>query len=196
MIENPKIKQYAIHHTAVSRTQNGVQLFAVDRYHKNNSPYNYLGHPSTNGWWVAYNYFIDVDGTVTYTRAVGEETIANRGHNCDIRERCDTISVCIAGDFNRELMTDAQIVSLGKLVDKLEAEYPDIKHTFHRSIQTGRTCPGTLFTEQYLTQRVLKKDIRESANDEEKRKAQIAQIQSLMDTIRALLRKLYGTKVV
>jgi N-acetyl-anhydromuramyl-L-alanine amidase AmpD len=93
-------------------------------------------------------------------------------------------------------MTDAQIVSLGKLVDKLEAEYPDIKHTFHRSIQTGRTCPGTLFTEQYLTQRVLKKDIRESANDEEKRKAQIAQIQSLMDTIRALLRKLYGTKVV
>jgi len=196
MILNPAIKQYAIHHTAVSREVNKTQLYAVDRYHKDTSPYNYLGHASSLGWWVAYNYFIDVDGTVTYTRAVGEETIANKGHNCDVASRCNTVSICLAGDFNRELLTDAQIISLGKLAEKLELEYPNIKHTFHRDIQSGRTCPGTLFTEDYLLKRVLKKGIVESNNDEEKRKAQIKQIHLILDTVRKILAKIMSSKVV
>lgn len=186
--KNPPIRQYAIHHTAVSRTQNPIQLFAVNRYHQKTSPYNYLGKPSSLGWWVAYNYFIDVDGTVTNTRAVGEETIANKGYNCDVYERCTTISICLAGDFNRELPTDAQRVALQKLIFALKREFVGITYTFHRDLQTGRTCPGRLFTETYFMSSVLNLPT-EAADDIEKRKRQLME-KKLRDALIALIHKL------
>lgn len=190
VIQQPNIKQYAVHHTAVSRLASKTQLYSVDRFHKGK-----WNMKSTLGWYVAYNYFIDVDGTITECRAVGEETIANRGHNCDVIQRCDTISICLAGDFNSELATDAQVVSLRKLAHKLEAEYAGIQPTFHRDIQGGRTCPGILFTEDYMQKRVLQEGIVESADDVEKRK-QIAQLFKIIDTLRGLLRRLSTRKLV
>lgn len=189
----PPIKQYAIHHTAVSRAKQPTQLYAVNRYHQNTPPYNYKGRPSTLGWWVGYNYFIDVDGTVTNTRVVGEETIANVGHNCDALTRCDVISVCLAGDFNIELPSDAQIASLKKLVAGFAVSYPGITHTFHREIQPARTCPGALYTHEYHKARILEQT---SVDDHEdtKKKEEIAKLVSRIDYLRALLAKLLAKR--
>lgn len=145
-------KQIAIHHTAVSRESNFRQLAAVDKYHKGK-----WNMKSTLGWYVGYNFFIDTDGSLTQTRAIGEETMANKGHNCDVEERCDTISVCLTGDFNRELPSDKQIEALKGFIEDFNFLYSDIKTVLHRGIQTNRTCPGGLFTKQYLDIRILNK---------------------------------------
>jgi len=200
VIQNPPIVQYAIHHTA--SFQNGrPQIYAVNRFHKNKNwgteanPW-YQPNPGTTGWWVVYNYFIDVDGTIYNTRVVGEETLANRGHNCDIRERCDTISICLAGDFNAQTPTNAQVVSLRKLIKKLEQDYPTIGWVFHKDIQNGRTCPGRLYTHDFHRNVVLQENIDEPDDEDAIKKAQIAQLQKLVDQLRVLLAKLWRKRIV
>jgi len=184
MIQNPPIKQYAIHHTAVSRNRQAIQLFAVNRYHQGK-----WNAKSSLGWYVGYNYFIDVDGTTTNTRAVGEETIANVGHNCDVEARCDTISICLAGDFNKQLLTDAQVNALRKLIQKLQQTYPSIEATFHRDIQANRTCPGVLYTMQYHKERVLGYSAYPDPDDINKQK-KIADLRRKLDNLRQALHRL------
>jgi len=103
---------------------------------------------SSLGYYVGYNYFIDVDGTRTKAREHDEETAANKGHNCDASERCDTISVCLAGDFNKEHPLDVQTKELQKLYHELSKEF-ELKVGGHRDIQANRTCPGTLIQDSY-----------------------------------------------
>jgi hypothetical protein len=139
---NPHVnyfKYLAIHHTASVRGSN--QLYAVDKYHREER-----GYPrGTLGFNVGYNYFLDVDGKITQTRMEGEETMAQKKHNCDVPERCDTISICLAGNFDIELPNDAQIKSLRKFIEGRNLEV-----VFHRDLQVNRTCPGRLFTKTYL----------------------------------------------
>lgn len=191
----PNIKQYAIHHTAAARGNGSSQLKSVNEYHRTK---DWGGgfiqtHPSSLGWYVGYNYFIDVDGTVTNTRKVGEETIANIGHNCSSDSTCDTISVCLAGDFNQELPTDAQIKSLKALIAEFEATYGKIHYTFHRLIQPGRTCPGSLFTEDYMRQAVLEKNTQTTDPVDAEKKQQIEALQrqviSLLQKFLSLFKK-------
>lgn len=184
MIADPPILYYAIHHTAVSRSKNAAQLFAVNRYHQEK-----WNAKSTLGWFVGYNYFIDVDGTTTKCRDVGEETIAQVGHNCDVKHRCDTISICLTGDFNQETLTDAQVVALRTLVTELKTVYPMIVAKFHRELQPGRTCPGSLMTHQYLQSVVFGQP--DPIDEEEKEKAErIAQLSQILDQLRAILTRL------
>lgn len=184
MIQNPPIKQYAMHHTAVSRTKQKTQLYAVDRYHRDK-----WNMRSSLGWYVGYNYFIDVDGTVTNTRAVGEETIANIGHNCDAESRCDTISICLAGDFNLEMPLDAQISSLRGLIAQLRLRYPNIAYTTHRAIQAARTCPGVLYTDEYHRTVVLGVTQFPDSVDKEKQ-AKLDEMKKQLDWLRAELARL------
>lgn len=151
----PNIKNIAIHHTASPRASGKEQLYPVDKFHRETR-----GYPKSSlGWNVGYNYFVDVSGKVTQTRLVGEETMAQVGHNCDIESRCDTISICLAGNFDIELPSDAQIKALRTLLKDLQTNYPNAKPTFHRSLQKNRTCPGRLFTKEYLDTRILEKPI-------------------------------------
>jgi N-acetyl-anhydromuramyl-L-alanine amidase AmpD len=184
MIQNPPIKQYAIHHTAVSRTKQKTQLYPVDRYHKEK-----WMMPSSLGWYVGYNYFVDVDGTVTNTRAVGEETIANIGHNCDVVGRCDTISICLAGDFNLEMPLDAQISSLRGLIAQLRLRYPNIGYTTHRAIQPSRTCPGNLYTDEFHKSAVLG-DAGFPDHEDKIKQEEIEKMTKQLDWIRAEIARL------
>lgn len=184
MILNPPIKQYAIHHTAVSRTKQGTQLYAVDRYHKEK-----WNMKSSLGWYVGYNYFIDVDGTVTNTRAIGEETVANIGHNCDVESRCDTISICLAGDFNLETPLEAQNSSLRGLIAQLRLRYQNVRYTTHRALQPSRTCPGILYTDEYHATVILGKEQYPDATDKEKQ-AKLDEMKKQLDWLRAELARL------
>ena len=146
------MKYLAIHHTAVSRMSGQSQLKSVNTYHKNKG---WSDRPSILGWYVGYNFFIDVNGKNTHTRGIGEETFAVVGHNCNVPEKCDTISVCLAGNYHVETPSDPQIASLRAFIYEMVQRYPNIEITFHRSLQANRTCPGDLFTREYLDKIIL-----------------------------------------
>lgn len=192
----PRIKQYAIHHTSSSRGAGKSQLNAVNEYHRTKDwGGGYVqDRPSSLGWYVGYNYFIDIDGKITNTRKVGEETIANVGHNCSSDSTCDTISVCLAGDFNKELPTDAQVKALKNLIAELEKTYGKIAYTFHRLIQPSRTCPGTLFTEDYMHKVILEKNTITTDTVDAEKKEKIEALQKQVNYLMELLRKLLNKK--
>ena len=191
----PPIKYLVIHHTAVSRASGKNQRDAVNTYHKNKnwgtvkSPW-YQKTASTLGYYIGYNYFIDVDGSVTHTRAVGEETIAQNGHNCDVLKRCDAISVCISGDFSVELLSDTQITQLRNTLKGLLVKYPQAAVVFHSDIQKDRTCPGKLFTKEYLNTRILQTIPPELDVKDAEKKKQIESLMQQVSVLQKLLQKL------
>lgn len=184
-----RFEYIAIHHTAVSREKQKVQLWAVNRYHQEKDWDSgedcwYQGEPSSLGWWVGYNYFIEVDGTLTQCRMEGEETIAQTGHNCDVPERCDTISICLAGDFNIELPNQKQVKTLRRFINDM----PYSEVVFHRDLQANRTCPGKLFTKEYL--RHIQDEYENPDEEDKKKQERMAEQQSVIDWIRQILHKM------
>jgi len=138
-------KYLAIHHTAVSHNVAPSQFYAVNRYHKQK-----FGVKSQLGYYVGYNYYIGKGGEMTQTRKHHEEATAIIGHNCTGTTDCDTISVCLAGNFNVEYPTQKQIEKVSSLYKILKKHYPDIKVVGHRDLQEDRTCPGQLITEDFF----------------------------------------------
>ena len=177
------MKFLAIHHSAVKRTSS-PQLWAVDRYHREK-----WGMRSRLGWWVGYNYFIDVDGKTTQTRSWSEEQIAQRGHNCDVPTRCDTISVCLADNYHvSEVVSEAQNASLRDLIRDVKKVYPLIKVVGHRDLQESRTCPG--LPEWYIDSY---NDIQPNDPVDHEKQTKIKLLQARLDSLRALLNKLLDT---
>lgn len=172
----------AIHHTAVKNTGT-PQLNAVNKYHKGK-----WNMKSRLGYYVGYNYFIDVTGRVTQTRAWTEETIANKGHNCDVPERCDTISICLADDYNvtREIKK-VQADALDDLIADIKKSYPEIKVVGHRDLQTGRTCPGAHIGNFHFTDW---NSIQAADSEDSEKARKIKELQSLLDKLMKLLNQL------
>jgi len=133
------MKQIAVHHTAVRRT-NSKQLRGVDRHHRDK-----FGMLSSLGWYVCYHEFVDVNGQITKCRMDTEETCANRGHNCNVPEKCDTYSVCFALDGDTQTFNEAQIKAWRKIEKR-----KNLKTVLHKDIQVNRTCPGRRITLEYL----------------------------------------------
>ena len=170
-----------LHHTAVSRDKQKSQLQPVNNYHKSK-----WDMESSLGWYVGYNYFVDVNGTLTHTRANDEETMAQVGNNCDVPSRCGTLSVCLAGDFNKELPTDKQIKTLQDLIRKLD----NIPIVFHRDIQKNRTCPGKLFTTEYLNTVILKTNIIKPDTEDKEKEEEILRLKKKITTLNSLIKML------
>jgi hypothetical protein len=105
------MKYASIHHTGGlgqdynARTQH-LTAEQVDNAHRQR--FNMV---STLGWFGGYNFFINRRGVLTQFRAIGEETMAQKGHNFD------TISICLAGNFTRfvEMPTPEQVATLERL---------------------------------------------------------------------------------
>ena len=171
------MKYIALHHSAVNTNP---QVWAVNRYHKGK-----WNMKSSLGWYVGYNYFCEKDGTRYITRKVGEETIAVVGHNCNIPSKCDTISYCMAGDFNTYLPTDAQEDDFKKFIEQMRKIYPKIKVVGHRDLQKNRTCPGR----NIISADFKEWNLKEPPEDQEKAE-KIAQLSSLLDQLRTLYQKL------
>ena len=169
------MKQIALHHTADPSLS--VQLWKVNRYHKSK-----WGMQSKRGWYVGYNYFVERDGRRIHTRNLDEETVANRGHNCDVPERCDTISYCMAGDFRTQTPSEAQTADITAFINEMTKLYPDIYVVGHRDLgQT--TCPG-------VPQSYIDNLNKEHTNDQKEKAEALAELQSKIDIIRAMIAKI------
>lgn len=179
-------KYLAIHHTAVK--QDGFNQFnAVNFYHKQK-----WNMKSSLGWFVGYNDFIDTNGSLIYCRDYYEETMTVVGHNCDTDAKCDTISVCLAGDFNQELPNDKQIIALKNYITKIKEDYPNIQITFHRNLQADRTCPGTLFTQDYLDNVILEKNTNPPDFYDDIKSKQIIQCQQDLKESHLFIQKMWA----
>jgi len=150
------MNRICLHHSAVSRDDVSSQLLPINKYHKEK-----WGMKSKLGFFVGYNFLIDCNGIGYNTRQIGEETVAATGFNFD------TIHICLAGNFSRELPTDSQIITLRQLIKDIRASFKDIPIVFHRDIG-DTTCPGTLFDKNYLNTVILQSQYSTSTQDTEK----------------------------
>ena len=172
-----KMKYLVLHHTAVHSTTS--QLNGVNNYHKDK-----WNMKSTLGWYVGYNYFIDISGKATNTRDVGEETMAQVGHNFD------SISVCLAGNFNEEVPSEAQNRSLRALIKIIKELHPEIILKLHRDVQYNRTCPGKLLTLEYLRSVTMKEPFQPDTHDKKKKEAIIAELAKSITLLQKLVAQL------
>lgn len=106
------MKYIVVHHTAVSYDRNPDQFNQTNQFHKDK-----WNMKSTLGFYGGYNFEISKTGTIRQFREIGEETVAATGHNFD------SIHICLDGNFDIELPTEAQKKSLKSLLEKYVLEY-------------------------------------------------------------------------
>lgn len=131
-----------VHHTGGSdlnplQDSSNFTFEQCDELHKNNPNVN-LGHPSSLGYYIGYHYFIDKTGKTTQGRADTDEGAHTIGQNLS------SIGICLAGNFDFSLPTDAQINSLKALLLKKMTEHAILRDNIypHRHF-ANKTCYGT-----------------------------------------------------
>ena len=123
-LELKKIDAIAFHHTA----NTNWNVKDVETYHVFNNGWNAIG----------YNYFIEKDGTIYEGRGLNKAS-AISGHNSHI------ISICLAGNFEKEIPTDAQYKASRELIAHLTKNIVSIKKiTLHKD-WNQTLCPGKNF---------------------------------------------------
>jgi N-acetyl-anhydromuramyl-L-alanine amidase AmpD len=122
------VQYLIVHQTATPREQTTFE--GTKRYHV------------SLGWGnIAYHYFIESDGRLRKgrnERTVGTHTKAG-GMNLK------SLGICLAGNFNEEEPTDAQLKSLEAILKNLAAKYKIQKENIlgHREVPGAVTeCPG------------------------------------------------------
>lgn len=124
-----------VHHTASLHRQGGKQLQGVNNYHREQKfPY------SARGYWVGYHYFIEEDGTVIQTRNPQE-----MGAHCYQQSmNSKSFGICLAGNFDVQMPTEAQKISLLALIKELQQKYSIKKENIkpHRHYASYKSCWG------------------------------------------------------
>lgn len=126
-------KFIVLHHSLTARDQTTFK--AVNEYHKNKWDFG-----SSLGLHCGYHYFIEADGKVTQARADWEA-----GAHCKERgKNFDGIGICLAGNFDEEMPSAEQVVSLKNLVKSLIEKHkiPKQNLKFHRDFAKYKSCPG------------------------------------------------------
>lgn len=100
---------------------------SVEEIHESHKNFGWIG--------IGYNYYIRKSGDIWKGR--DEDTIA--AHT----EKYNSVScgVCLAGNFEREQPTAAQLQSLQELLMQLRLKYPNAKIVGHRDLN-ATACPG------------------------------------------------------
>lgn len=132
-----------VHHTATSYDKNPAQFKATNTYHKG------LGFPiSSLGYYVGYHYMIEKDGTLIQAR----KDMDNGAHTSQQNMNFTSLGICLTGNFDKELPTDAQYKTLYELLKKKQAEYkiPDSKILPHRIFATYKSCWGSLLPDNIM----------------------------------------------
>lgn len=139
-------KNIIIHQSESVTGATNRQFATINRLHglaPNNFPKSSLGYT------MGYHDFIEWDGTLIKARAdtdIGAHTIGKNG---------DSLGVCLAGDFNQQMPTDAQIATLKKyLLEKMQTwKIPATNIKPHRYWATFSLRDGKFIknTGQYTT---------------------------------------------
>ena len=118
----------------------------VDFYHK------------SKGWdGIGYNWFIEKDGRVVK----GRDEAKTGAHTIGYNEK--SIGICLAGNFDKTLPTDAQVASLKKLLEEKMLQYniPSDKIVPHRTF-ANKTCYGKRLADDWA-QKLVKPTLNKEA---------------------------------
>lgn len=124
-------RKLIIHHDGASRS--GDSFDVINAYHKG------LGFPiSSLGYFVGYQYLIERSGKLRQAREdneIGAHTVG---------ENATSIGICLAGNFDIESPTPAQVATLGQLMLALVETYniPDTAIYPHRQY-AKKSCYGS-----------------------------------------------------
>jgi N-acetyl-anhydromuramyl-L-alanine amidase AmpD len=128
-----KKKFIILHHSATLSSRTTFE--AINNYHKQKWDLK-----SALGFYIGYHYFINAQGKI-YQGRKDEEVGA---HCREEKKNYDSIGICLAGNFDKEAPSRAQLESLKKLTAELIIKHKIIKNNlkFHRDYATHKTCPG------------------------------------------------------
>lgn len=134
------------------------------------------------GYYGGYHIFIEPDGTEYRYREDNEEGCHTKGHN-DV-----SLGVVLAGNFDIEHPTDAQIKTLKarlrKWVDKYDIKLEDIDP--HRAV-AQKTCYGSLLPDQWA-ENFLKDD---KEKEMQKLRKKVDAFQLIIIELQKMIRKLF-----
>ena len=182
-------KKIIVHHTAVSRVAAPRQFLAVNGYHRDTRDENgdfvfHFGKPSSLGYYGAYHILIEPDGSAFRYREDWEQGAHTKGQNLT------SLAVCMAGNFDVEFPTEAQIKTLVGRLKEWQAKYNIPNTQFflmpHRKFATSKSCYGKLLGDNWVLEISTPK---KSPDDIEKEK-QVVELTSILDALIALLLKL------
>lgn len=119
-----------LHHDGVSRS--GDSFDVINAFHKDR--FNML---SSLGFYVGYHYLIEKTGAIRQARADDEDGAHTKGQNNS------SIGICLAGNFDVDVPTMAQVESLGVLLLSLTSAYK-ISHSaiYPHRMFAAKTCFG------------------------------------------------------
>lgn len=122
------VQYLIVHQTATPRLKTTFE--GTKRYHV------------SLGWGnIAYHYFIDANGK---TRKGRNERTAGTHTRAD-HMNAKSLGVCLAGNFNEEEPTPAQLKALEQVLNSLSTKYAISKENIlgHREVPNAATeCPG------------------------------------------------------
>jgi len=134
------------HHSADG--SNTHQFDKINAYHKTK------GFPvSQLGFFVGYHWLIEPDGTVKRARMENEIGAHDAGENTN------SIGICLAGNFNLSLPTEAQTASASRLLGEIRTRWkiPITRIEPHRW-DDDTDCPGQRLPDIWLVRQYLKRD--------------------------------------
>lgn len=130
-----------VHHTGGSdanplQDSSNFTFAQCNTLHQNNPNIN-LGAPSSLGYYIGYHYYIEKDGSLHQGRLDSDE-----GAHC-VGMNITSLGICLAGNFDATLPTQAQIDSLAKLLIQKSTKYniPLSNIIPHRHF-ASKTCYG------------------------------------------------------
>lgn len=124
------IKRIILHHTGVSTLQS---VDTIHNYHKNTKGYAGIG----------YHYYVRKDGSVFQGRPLEYIGAHAYGNNSD------SIGICAEGNFNEEVMQEAQEKSLKELILDLLEKYNIVIIQGHKEVDET-SCPGENYPLQVM----------------------------------------------
>lgn len=116
-------------------------FWGVNEYHR-----QIFNFRSSLGYYCAYQYFINKDGQLFQARLDDEEGCHTIGRNKD------SIGICLAGNFDLERPTPAQLITLKDLILRKMTEWAIRPNEIygHRIYANYKSCPGRLWKESEL----------------------------------------------
>ena len=136
-----------IHHTASFATDSSHQYDAVNRYHKD------------KGWgMIGYHYFLERDGTVKK----GREEWQTGAHTYQWAMNYRSIGICLAGDFDKQDPSKAQLDALYDLLTDVQLRngIRDGHIKLHREFAHYKSCPGTRVSREFVNSIIFSRGMR------------------------------------
>ena len=162
MDKRSKTERIILHHSGVSVLQS---VEVIHNYHKNTQKYAGIG----------YHFYVRKDGSIHRGRP--EQYVGAHAYSAN----SNSIGICAEGDFNNEVMSEAQKNALIELVSYLKEKYK-IGTVQRHSDTIATSCPGKNYPfDEIVDGKVV--EIKEETVDNQKEK---------IKELQRLLNKVYG----